>query len=145
MRLALFRIILEEGANTVRLDGETFDDRGLLFGRWRSTAIDLRVTDRTLLWAWEGTHPTLSPGEAFGGFGQYTFDEAAGLYERADGLFADIHKARKKATRWTSVELRRVDTGDLARITRVMKEGGDDARAPEVIKVLSSSTRVAGQ
>jgi hypothetical protein len=144
-RLALFRITLDDGANTVRLDGETFDETGMLFGRWRSTAIGLRVTERTLFWAWEGTHPKLSPGEIFAGFGQYTFDDASGLYERADGLFADIQKARKKAVRWTSVELRRVDQEDLARVARVMKESGDGARAAEVINVLSSFTRLTKQ
>ncbi|HEY6271381.1 MAG TPA: hypothetical protein VIX19_05230, partial [Terriglobales bacterium] len=144
-RLALFRIMLDDGANTVRLDGETFDETGMLFGRWRSTAIGLRVTERTLFWAWEGTHPKLSPGETFAGFGQYTFDDASGIYERADGLFPDIQKARKKAVRWTSVELRRVDKEDLARIAGVMKEGGDVARAAEVVSVLSSFTRLTKQ
>jgi Predicted nucleotide-binding protein containing TIR-like domain len=143
-RLALFRIASDYGTSTVQLDGETFEKRGTLYGRWRSVAIGLRVRERTLLWAWEGTHPTLSPGETFGGFGQYTFDESSGIYERADGLFADIHKARKKAARWTSVELHRVDLADLERITRVMKNGSDNERAAEVIKTLDSFTLTSG-
>ena len=144
-RLALFQIILDSGANTVRLDGETFDKNGKLFGRWRSIAMGLRSRERTLLWAWEGTHPALAPGETFAGFGHYTFDDATGIYERADGQFADIQQGRKKAVRWTSVQLRRVDIADLERITRVMKSGSDSARAAEVIKAIDRFTRAGGQ
>jgi hypothetical protein len=144
-RLALFQIILDSGANTLRLDGETFDKNGKLFGRWRSIAMGLRSKERTLLWAWEGTHPALAPGETFAGFGHYTFDDATDVYERADGQFADIQQGRKKAVRWTSVQLRRVDIADLERITRVMKSGSDSARAAEVIKAIDSFTRAGGQ
>jgi hypothetical protein len=143
--LTLFQITLSAGARTVRLEGETFDKTGKLFGRWRSSAIGFRISERTLVFAWDGTHPALSPGETFGGFGEYTFDDASGIYGRAEGLFADIHKGRKKAARWTSVELRRVDVSVLDRIMRVMKSGSDSAKAAEVVKTIEIFTRAGEQ
>jgi hypothetical protein len=135
-RLSLFQIVPDHGANTVQLDGDTFDTKGQLFGQWKSVAIGIRLKERTLFFSWEGVHPVTLPGESFKGFGQYTFKDASGKYDRGDGLFADIYITRKKAARWTSVELRRVDMADLDRIGQVMKNGTDSTRASEVMKVL---------
>jgi hypothetical protein len=140
VRLALFRITAEAGFNTVQVSGDTFDSEGRLFGRWKSVATGIQVSDRTLFFSWEGTHPTISPGESFKGFGQYTFKHVVGIYEQGNGLFADIHVGRKKAALWKSVELRRVNAADLDRVTNVMTLGTDSARAAEVISALATFT-----
>jgi hypothetical protein len=145
MRLSLLRIASDHGGNTVQLDGDTFDMRGQLFGQWKSVAIGIRVKERSLFFSWEGTHPTLSPGDSFKGFGQYTFKEASGVYDRGDGLFADIRMGRKKAAIWKSVELRRVAVADLDRVTQAMRNGSDSARAAEVTKAVDRFTGSGGQ
>ena len=139
-RLALLRIAFDQGTNTVQLDGDTFDQKGQLFGQWRSVAIGFRANEGTLFFCWEGTHPTISPGETFKGFGHYVFEEKAGMYDRGNGLFADIHMGRKKPATWKSVQLRRVDVDDLGRIADVMKNGTDDGRASEVMRALTRFT-----
>jgi hypothetical protein len=137
-RLSLFRIVGDHGANTVRVDGETFDAKGQLYGKWKTVAIGIRLRERTMFFCWEGTHPTTLAGEIFGGFGQYTFEDTPGMLNRGDGLFADIQMTRKKVARWTSVELRRVDKADLDGIAETMKKGSDSTRASEVMKALNS-------
>ena len=67
------------------------------------------------------------------------------LYDRGNGLFADIHMGRKKPALWKSVELRRVDAADLDRIAQVMKNGTDGARASEVMRALAQFTGSGGQ
>jgi hypothetical protein len=134
MRLSLLRITSDHGGNIVQLTGETFQPSGQLFGRWNSVAIEIRLKERSLFFSWEGTHPTLSPGESFKGFGQYTFEEASGVYDRGEGLFVDIQMGRKKAPVWISVELRRVDMASLDRITYIMRKGTDGERSAEVTK-----------
>jgi hypothetical protein len=91
VRLGLFRIAFDEGTNAVQLDGDTFDQKGQLFGQWKSVAIAFQVKEGTLFFLWEGTHPTISPGDTFTGFGHYVFKETAGMYDRGNGEFADIH------------------------------------------------------
>ena len=80
VRLSLFRIAFDEGTNAVQLDGDTFDQKGQLFGQWKSVAIAFQVEEGTLFFLWEGTHPTISPGDTFTGFGHYAFKETAGMY-----------------------------------------------------------------
>jgi hypothetical protein len=145
VRLALFRISAEGGFNTVRVDGDTFDSQGRLFGTWKSVATGIQVSESKLFYSWEGTHPAIAPGEAFQGFGQYTFKGASGIYEHGDGLFADIHKGRKKTALWKSVEFRRVDSADSNRVTQLIKNGTDAARAAEVASVLRSFIGMDGQ
>jgi hypothetical protein len=145
VRLSLFRIASDDGANTVQLDGDTFDQKGQLFGQWNSVAIGIRVKEATLSFYWEGTHPTISPGETFKGFGHYVFKGASGMYDRGNGLFADIHMGRKKPALWKSVELRRVDAPDLDRIALVMKNGTDADRASEVMRALAQFTGSRGK
>jgi hypothetical protein len=135
-RLALLRITNEGELSTVRVDGDTFDSKGQLFGHWQSVAAGIRAGERKLFYSWEGTHPAIAPGESFKGFGEYTFTDASGMLDHGEGLFADIHVGRKKAAIWKSVELRRVDAADLNRVTQVMKIGTDSARAAEVISAL---------
>jgi len=72
-RLSLLRILIDDGANTVQLHGDTFGHRGQLFGQWKSVAIGIHVKEGTLFFCWEGTHPILSPGETFKGLGHYVF------------------------------------------------------------------------
>jgi hypothetical protein len=144
-RLALIGIAADYGGNTVQLTGDTFDMNGKLFGRWKSVAIGIRVKERTLFFSWEGTRPILSPGENFRGFGQYTFKDAAEMYDWGEGLFADIQMGGKKRTLWRSVELRRVDRADASCIMSVMSNGSDSTRAAEVIKALDKFTGTSGQ
>jgi hypothetical protein len=144
-RLSLLRVTWDHWGTGVQLDGETFDMRGRLFGRWKSVAIGVRVKERNLFFSWEGTHPTLSPGDSFKGFGQYTFEEATGAYDRGEGLFADLQIGRKKAAVWKSVELRRVDMADLNRVAEVMRNGADSARAAEMTKAVDRFTGSGGQ
>jgi hypothetical protein len=92
VRLGLFRIAFDEGTNAVQLDGDTFDQKGQLFGQWKSVAIAFQVKEGTLFFLWEGTHPTISPGDTFTGFGHYVLEETAGMYDRGNGEFADIHR-----------------------------------------------------
>jgi Predicted nucleotide-binding protein containing TIR-like domain len=136
MRLSLLRITPDYEANTVQLDGDTFDRNGKLFGKWKSVAIGIRVKERILFFSWEGRHPTLSPGDIFHGFGQYEFEDAFEIYDRGTGLFADLHLGHKKAPLWKSVDLRRVDMADLDRMAQVMRNGSDNARASEAMKAL---------
>ena len=79
----------------IRLDGETFDKNGKLFARWRSIAVGLRSRERTLLWAVGGHASGARPGGTFAGLGHYTFDDATGIYEQADGQFADIQQGEE--------------------------------------------------
>src|SRR5439155_11731725 len=99
-RLALLRIASDDGTNTVRLDGDSFDQKGQLRGHWKSVAIGIRVKEATLFFNWEGTHPTISPGETFKGFGQYEFKHSSGKYDSGSGVFADIKMGQKKLARW---------------------------------------------
>lgn len=140
VRLAFLQITAEGRLNTVQVGGDTFDSRGRLFGRWKSVAIGIQASERKVFFSWEGTHPTIAPGESFKGFGQYTFKDASGPYDEGDGVFADIHVGRKKAAEWKSVELRRVDMADLDRVKGVMKTGSDTERAAEVINALGTFT-----
>jgi hypothetical protein len=140
VRLSLFRIAFDEGTNAVQLDGDTFDQKGQLFGQWKSVAIAFQVEEGTLFFLWEGTHPTISPGDTFTGFGHYAFKETAGMYDRGNGEFADIHRGGKKQAIWKSVELRRVDAGDLDRIAEVMKNGTDGDKASEIMRALTQFT-----
>jgi hypothetical protein len=139
-RLALFRISAEGGLDVVQIDGDTFDSKGQLFGRWKSVATGVDVIERKLFFSWEGSHPTLAPGETYKGFGQYTFKEVSGVCEEGDGLFADIQVGRKRPAVWKAVELRRVNPADLDRVTQVMKTGTDHARAAEVLRALATFT-----
>lgn len=145
VRLSLFRISLDQGSGTVQLEGDTFDKNGQLFGQWRSVATGIRAREATLFFIWEGAHPAISPGETFKGFGHYVFKDALGDYERGNGLFSDIHMGRKRAAIWKSVELRKVVAADLDRVSQVMKNGTDDARAAEVIRALAEFTGASDQ
>jgi hypothetical protein len=133
--LSFLQIAWEYGAN-VQLEGDSFDVNGEKVGTWSSVAIGLQVNKRTLFYSWEGQHPD-SPGETFQGFGQYTFNDAPGTYDRGEGLFSTLHIGRKKAVVWKSVELRRVDMADLDRVADVMKNGNDIDRAAEVLRALA--------
>jgi hypothetical protein len=138
IRLSLFKIAPDGGSYSVRANGQTFDKTGALYGKWQTVAIGIHAGERSLVHAWEGTHPTLSPGETFAGFGQYTFDAVPGIYTRAEGYFADTRKGGKKSIGWTSVEVKRVDPASLERITNTMENGSDNERADEVVKMLNS-------
>jgi hypothetical protein len=131
VRLGLFRIAFDEGTNAVQLDGDTFDQKGQLFGQWKSVAIAFQVKEGTLFFLWEGTHPTISPGDTFTGFGHYVFKETAGMYDRGNGEFADIHRGE---------EARRVDADDLDRIAEVIKNGTDGDKASEIMRALTHFT-----
>lgn len=140
-RLAFFTIKPNDLANTVRISGVTYDERGVLFARWTNPAIGLRVQDSTVLFAWEGTHPA-EPDKAFGGFGQYKFDQiedGSRLCVRGSALFSDIEQGGEKAPHWTSVDLRRADDDD--RVNSVMTAGNDEERAAEIIRVLAQFSR----
>jgi hypothetical protein len=138
MRLGLLQIARGDATNIVELTGDTFDSKGRLFGRWKSCATGLRVRERMLLYSWEGTHPFMSPGDSFQGFGQYTFRDAFGAYDRADGLFTDVHA--RKAAMWRAVDLRRLEDAELDRVMDVMKSGTDTARAVEATRALAKFT-----
>lgn len=140
-RLALFRIVPDRGPYSVQVSGQTFDKTGALYGSWQTVAIGIQAGERSLVFAWEGRHPTLSPGETFAGFGRYTFYAASGIYNRAEGLFADVQKSRKKAIGQTSVEVKRVNPISLERITNIFENGSDRERADEIVKMLNNLTQ----
>jgi hypothetical protein len=138
-RLAWLEIKAEGSPNSMRVNGETFDSKGRLFGRWSSVASGVQVGERTLVYSWKGTHPTIQRdrGDTFEGFGQYRFHETSGMFDRGDGEFADVRGGTGEANR-RSVELRRVEMADLNRVTRVMEIGTDVERAEEVKRVLAT-------
>ena len=140
VRLALMRITEEAWLNSVRVDGKTFDSAGKLFGRWHSVATGIQASDRKLFFSWEGSRPAIAPGDSFKGFGYYGFTDAPVMYDQGEGLFADIQMGRKKAATWRSVELRRVDSAALDRVTQIMNIGTDEARAAEIIAALGTFT-----
>jgi hypothetical protein len=67
------------------------------------------------------------------------------MYERGNGLFADIHMGRKKPALWKSVELRQVDAPDVERIALIMKNGTDGATPSEVITAFTQFTGSSGK
>lgn len=120
------------GAHTIQMEGDSFDKGGESIAHWRSTAVGIRPSDRSVSYMWEGEHPTAAPGTEFKGFGQLTFRPAIDLYIRGDGVFTDVRVGEKLAA-WKSVEVRRVDSEDLDRTDQIMREGSDMEKA-EIVK-----------
>lgn len=139
IRLTILRITSGLGLHTFNMEGESFDANGRQIARWRSTATGIRVSDRTLIYSWEGEHPTRAHGISSSGFGQFKFTQSSNAYTTGVGTFADIHAGKKvkDAVRWKGVEIRRVASRDIERVERVFRESSDAEKAAFVKQIMS--------
>jgi len=127
---------------TVQIEGRSIDAKGSVFAEWNSVAAGIRVTERTLLYAWEGKR---KQKKGFEGFGQYTFFETPEQFVAGDGIFADVQDSTD-TMHWVPVEIRRIDPVQVAAIKSTIETGTDDERrvllATSVLPQFAATTGV---
>jgi len=131
--LSFFQVTPDPTTNTVQLSGDAYGSDGGYEAHWKSVAVRLVVDQRRLHYSWEGTHPrSEKPAESFRGFGDFTFDDAPGIFTHGEGSFSDVAGASETAT-WKSVTLRReAREDDIAKMTK----GREAEKAVVVLRVL---------
>jgi hypothetical protein len=121
VKVSFFRILPDHVTHAVRMEGDAFEETGKRVSHWKSVAVGLRVLERTAVYFWEGNHAGQPTGDTFKGFGELTFQDTPGKYERGEGLFSDTQMG-KKVTIWKSVEVRRVAEEELVAVERILLE-----------------------
>ena len=126
--LGFLEITADGATGEVRIRGLAHRPNGKRVADWWTEGCGINLQERKLFYVWQGRYLDRTAGQ-FEGFGDFSFSEANGPFQRGHGIFAelataDLHQTRKRAAKITRCTLNDVETmqsGDRERITKLIQ------------------------